>query len=99
MGFEGSEFYFEEWPELIGKSFFEITCRFDEAVPLGIMAASDGKLHINPENDHRVCEGDKILVLAEDNDDYKIKNKGSVPTAKRKGEQNPERILFCGWRR
>lgn len=68
MGFEGSEFYFEEWPELIGKSFFEITCRFDEAVPLGIMSASDGKLYINPVNDHRVCEGDKILVLAEDND-------------------------------
>ena len=68
MGFEGSEFYFEEWPELTGKSFFEITCRFDEAVPLGIKAASDGKLHINPENDHRLCEGDKILVLAEDND-------------------------------
>ena len=68
MGFEGSEFYFEEWPELFGKSFFEITCRFDEAVPVGIKSASDGKLHINPENDHRVCEGDKILVLAEDND-------------------------------
>lgn len=33
MGFEGSEFYFDTWPELYGKSFYEITCRFDDAIP------------------------------------------------------------------
>jgi hypothetical protein len=33
LGFEGSEFYFQHWPELVGKSFYEITCRFDDAIP------------------------------------------------------------------
>lgn len=33
MGFEGSEFYFEKWPELYGKTFYEITCRFEDAIP------------------------------------------------------------------
>ena len=33
LGFEGSEFYFDQWPELYGKSFYEITCRMDDAIP------------------------------------------------------------------
>jgi len=75
MGFEGSEFYFEEHPELTGQSFYDITCRFDEAIPLGIKTANDGRVLINPENDHKIEVGDKILVLAEDNDSYEV-NKG-----------------------
>jgi len=104
MGFEGSEFYFEEWPELVCKSFYEITCRFDDAVPIGIKT-STGEVFINPENDHIIKEGDKILVLAEDNDSYEV-NDGSykihrinkVPEIF-ETEQKVEKIMFCGWRR
>jgi len=46
MGFEGSEFYFEEWKELTGQSFYDITCRFDEAIPLGIKSIKDGIVYI-----------------------------------------------------
>ena len=105
MGFEGSEFYFEEWPELTGKTFYDITCRFDEAIPIGIKAVSDGKVYINPENDHVVNEGDKILVLAEDNDsyevnggDYKITGISKVPCLLA-DIKKVEKIIFCGWRR
>ena len=35
MGFEGCEFYFEEWPELVGQPFSRILFAFDDAVPLG----------------------------------------------------------------
>lgn len=107
MGFEGSEFYFEEHPELTGQSFYDITCRFDEAIPLGIKSVKDGRVYINPENDHKIEDGDKILVLAEDNDSYEV-NKGDfkmddkivckVPQFKDEVKQ-VERILFCGWRR
>ncbi|KAL7517511.1 hypothetical protein ACHAWX_002430 [Stephanocyclus meneghinianus] len=106
MGFEGSEFYIEEWPELIGKTFYEITCRFDEAVPIGIRS-SDGKLFINPDNELTVQEGDKILVLAEDNDSYEVNNDLYSPHAYAteciskivEEEKRTEKILFCGWRR
>jgi len=105
MGFEGSEFYFEEWPELEGETFLDITCRFDDAVPLGIHSAVDGAVYINPENDHRLKDGDMILVLAEDNDSYEVndgnyrsKNRGTVPRIKAE-QKKVERILFCGWRR
>ena len=60
---------------------------------------------INPENDHEIEVGDKILVLAEDNDSYevnegefKIDDVGKVPQLKDEVKQ-VEKILFCGWRR
>ena len=51
-------------------------------------------------NSHMYFFTEKLSKSYEVNDgDYKMKNKGSVPTAKRKAGHNPERILFCGWRR
>lgn len=105
MGFEGSEFYFEEWPELKGKSFLDITCRFDDAIPIGIKSKC-GEVFINPENDHIIQEGDSILVLAEDNDTYEV-NDGSYTTNKKMKNGPPatvaakrvEKIMFLGWRR
>ena len=104
MGFEGSEFYLEEWPELVGKTFFDITCLFDDAIPIGIKSC-DGQVFINPENDHIIHDGDKILVLAEDNDSYEINDgsyktqcKGSVPNFMG-DEKKLEKIMFLGWRR
>ncbi|KAL7503089.1 LOW QUALITY PROTEIN: hypothetical protein ACHAXN_000928 [Cyclotella atomus] len=78
MGFEGSEFYLEEWPELVGKTFYDITYRFDDAVPLGIRH-QNGSVSINPPNDKKIAEGDKILVLAEDNDSYEVNDDSYLP--------------------
>jgi len=66
---------------------------------------SDGKVYINPENDHIITQGDKILVLAEDNDSYEV-NAGdfvmegfsNVPELLVETKR-VEKILFCGWRR
>ena len=110
MGFEGSEFYFDTWPELYGKTFYEITVRFDEAIPVGFRS-EDGTVTMNPPDDMVYNEGDEILVLAEDDDSYEP-NDGSYSLAA--GEclgdaeecplpydeyRPPEKILFCGWRR
>jgi len=103
IGFQGSEFYFDLWPELVGKSFFDLTCRFDDAIPAGVKTA-DGKILVNPDNDYILKEGDKLLSLAEDNDSYSV-NDGSFPINKQKkmsGSTPPvhkEKMLFCGWRR
>ena len=91
---------------MTGQSFYDITCRFDEAIPLGIKSSKDGRVYINPENDHKIEDGDKILVLAEDNDSYEV-NKGDFKmdrygrqgTAVKDEVKQVERILFCGWRR
>jgi len=44
MAFEGSEFYFEEWPELHGRRFREVLCAFDGAVVVGLKVAEDSVL-------------------------------------------------------
>jgi Trk K+ transport system NAD-binding subunit len=106
MGFEGSEFYLEEWPELVGKTFYDITYRFDDAVPLGIRH-QNGSVSINPPNDKKIAEGDKILVLAEDNDSYEVNDDSYLPCSYATecilkiipGERKTKKILFCGWRR
>mmetsp|Transcript_1185 Transcript_1185/g.2399 ORF Transcript_1185/g.2399 Transcript_1185/m.2399 type:complete len:700 (+) Transcript_1185:168-2267(+) len=103
IGFQGSEFYFDEWPELVGKSFFDLTCRFDDAIPAGVKTAG-GKIIVNPSNNYTLQKGDKLLCLAEDNDSYSV-NDGSFPIhegKKFKGTTPPihkEKMLFCGWRR
>jgi len=68
LGFEGDEFYSEEWEELVGKTFREAVFRFPEAVALGIM--KNGRCKLNPGWDYKITEGDRIIVLAEDNDAY-----------------------------
>jgi len=103
LGFEGSEFYLNSWKELFGQTFLQITCRFDDAVVVGVKLAN-GEVCINPENDYVIQEGDKILCLAEDNDTYSVNEDGhnlsedKVPTIS-VVKRNNEKLLFCGWRR
>ena len=77
MGFEGSEFYFKEWPALVGSTFGSVCFRFDEAVPVGVKLAHNGQIIINPPEELVLSEGDEILVLAEDDDSYSVN--GGVP--------------------
>lgn len=103
MGFDGAEFYFEKWPVLYGKTFLEITTRFDDAVPIGIKG-TDGQIQVNPESDRVYKEGEKILCLAEDDDTYEpndgtySQRVGKVPSGL-VAQPHPEKLLFCGWRR
>ncbi|KAH8051616.1 hypothetical protein JL720_15104 [Aureococcus anophagefferens] len=39
FGFEGSEFYLKEWPQLVGRTFGEIYASFPTAVPIGLKVA------------------------------------------------------------
>ena len=109
MGFEGSEFYLKEWPELVGRQFGSITFRFDCAVPVGIKQAKDGRIVINPPCDFVIAPGDMVLALAEDDDSYTLNARefhdydGIYPkrdaSLRRDAAKPPERMLFCGWRR
>ncbi len=103
VGFEESEFYIQQWSELTGKTFQEITCRFDDAVPVGIKS-KEGKITLVPEENYVIKEDDAVLVLAEDNDTYEV-NDGSYGTTCGNAQilsnptQNKEILLLCGWRR
>jgi Trk K+ transport system NAD-binding subunit len=104
LGFENAEFYLKRWPQLDGKSFGELLISFPDAIPCGVkVAAKDGKIVLNPSDDYIMCEGDELLVVAEDDDSYAPTQpaevqRGVLPEY-RHYPKIPEKILFCGWRR
>jgi ion channel POLLUX/CASTOR len=104
--FAGSECYFSEWPELIGQSYGEACYRFKEATVIGLRyAPGSGKraVELNPPCSTLITYGDKLLVLAEDNDTYSCgpsNETGRTPLpAFDLPPPPPEKILLCGWRR
>jgi len=115
--FDGSECYFAEWPEAVGTTFREVCYCFNGdgtesnsgAVVLGVrytdeFCAANGKrpVELNPPGDYQVQPGDKILVLAEDNDTYSFGTSAETPRTPvppfELPPPPPENILLTGWR-
>eukprot|EP00602_Paraphysomonas_sp_CaronLab_P006520 CAMPEP_0185036818 /NCGR_PEP_ID=MMETSP1103-20130426/30347_1 /TAXON_ID=36769 /ORGANISM="Paraphysomonas bandaiensis, Strain Caron Lab Isolate" /LENGTH=717 /DNA_ID=CAMNT_0027574523 /DNA_START=368 /DNA_END=2521 /DNA_ORIENTATION=- len=114
LGFDGCEFYIQEWPEMAGRTFGDIMYRFTDAIVVGIIRGSStgGKADtlLNPPVSEVIQEGDRIVVIAEDDDTYAPVeeplfvedwehelSKMQVPYKSR--VYRPERMLFVGWRR
>jgi len=111
MGFVGDEFYSEEHEELVGHTFREAVFRFPAAVALGVLTAEGCKL--NPGWNYKIEEGDKIIVLAEDDSSYEVaentwgKGKSfpeSVDSPMKhmakhspRNDAQPKRLLLIGW--
>ncbi|CAI7799688.1 unnamed protein product [Closterium sp. NIES-54] len=84
LDFENDEFYFKEWPELVGRTFGDALFLFDNATPCGLMkaprqhAAPDasgagstmGEVLVNPPSWTLIEPGDKLLVIAADRNSY-----------------------------
>lgn len=108
LGFDGDEFYSAEWPELTGCSFRDVTFRFEAAVAMGVLTAK-GECIINPGWDYYIAPGDKVIVLAEDNDTYSPAARpwllddhfelASARTVTCFGLQadGPQKVLVIGW--
>jgi len=103
LGFEGSEFYLKEWPELVGMTFGEVVVRCEGGVPIGYKP-KDGTPIVNPPDSSIFHEGDELMVLAEDDDTYTITDTPHKVAPVRLPDwqpstEKPRNILFCGWRR
>lgn len=102
LGFEGSEFYVKEWPELVGVPFGELSERFPHAVPIGICART-GALYLNPPLERVLEDGDQVVVIAEDDDSYSPCPPEEIEVGDPPPAQTPEivaeKLLICGWRR
>ena len=102
LGFDGDEFYTEEWDEILGKSWEEVLLMFPMAIPIGY-STEEGHVELNPKKDHYMQKGQALIVIAEDDDTYEPKDVLDVvvdviPEPK-PVIGDPEKILFCGWRR
>ncbi|XVE48574.1 hypothetical protein DITRI_Ditri01bG0012300 [Diplodiscus trichospermus] len=104
LGFENDEFYIKRWPQLDGMQFEDVLISFPDAIPCGVKVAADnGMIILNPDDNYVLKEGDEVLVIAEDDDTYAP---APLPEVRRVDfpklpelPKYPERILFCGWRR
>jgi hypothetical protein len=106
LGFDEDEFYTEDWSEhektITGKTWGDVIMSFPMAIPLGY-ARADGSVELNPRKDQVFVEGDQLIVIAEDDDTYEPCDTEDPPVeiipepVPELGD--PEKILFCGWRR
>lgn len=107
LQFEGSEFRFKRWPELVGKTFGEILYLFDNAVPCGMRKSrpnsQGGYTLINPPPETVFEERDRLLVISEDEDSYQPgvshapQHAPHVPGVEKHVKQ-VLKVLICGWR-
>mmetsp|Transcript_39297 Transcript_39297/g.108371 ORF Transcript_39297/g.108371 Transcript_39297/m.108371 type:complete len:814 (+) Transcript_39297:53-2494(+) len=100
LGFEGDEFYMQEFPSLVGLRFGDLIGRFADAIPIGLM--SEGKVYLNPAQSTIIGPKDEIVVIAADDDTYfpqeppRIEEILSIPGLQE--QTKPDNILICGWR-
>ena len=95
LEFDGNEFYFSEWPELIGKRFADACFMFEDAVCIGIRYRTAREItdeygtrfsyiNLNPPEMTLIEEGDRLIFIAKGNDTYqpgdlKLTNRGPPP--------------------
>jgi Trk K+ transport system NAD-binding subunit len=104
LSFDGSEFYFKAFPELVGLPFGDVQGRLKDAVACGIRSLDrHGRpvTTLNPPDERVLEEGDELLVVAEDDDSFSAtaQHEVSVPEGFRGAPpiaRAPERLLVCG---
>ena len=108
LGFEGDEFYLNSWDaELRGLAFKDVLTRVPDAIAIGIKTSADesGVIELCPDPERIIDEGEQLLVLAEDQDTYKVfaeeqyKVQDKAPPTILTERRAKEKVLMCGWRR
>lgn len=71
LDFGGDEIYFNDCPEVIGKSFGEVLFMFEKSTVIGIQ--SKEKTYLNPSMATILQTGDRIIAISEDDDTIIVK--------------------------
>ncbi|WP_307161483.1 CASTOR/POLLUX-related putative ion channel [Streptomyces rishiriensis] len=104
LDFAGDEFYLTAAPELAGRRFGDTLLDCATAAVAGLVRA-DGTALLNPPPETVVAPGDRVLVVAPDEDTPRWKDcrdlvEPSAPADERgKGAGDPSRFLLLGWNR
>jgi ion channel POLLUX/CASTOR len=99
LDFGGDEIYFKNEPSLAGKSYGEALSVFQDCSIIGVQSKSGIK--INPSNDTKINSGDKVIVIAADDDKiraYGTSNVEESAIVRNVSTPNkPTRDLILGW--
>ncbi|MFZ5443046.1 MAG: CASTOR/POLLUX-related putative ion channel [Myxococcota bacterium] len=104
LSYEGSEFYFKNFPELAGQPFGVAQWKMKDAVVCGVRTVSGkgtASCIINPPDEFILGEKDELLVIAEDDDSFSLtaSHDPQIPSGFKGAEpiqRKPERLLVCG---
>ncbi len=103
LDFAGDEIYLTEQPSLTGQAFGDTLASFADASVIGLLPAG-GTPHLNPRSDTVIGDGDRLIVIAGDDDRINLGGESPVideawlrqaPTR----TPAPERTLVLGWNR
>jgi voltage-gated potassium channel Kch len=103
LDFGGDEIYFHEpEPELVGRPLMDALTVYKDSSVIGLVPSGRAP-SLNPPLDTPISEGDKLIVIAEDDDTTKmsdVKDReidlGAINDKGSEGK-TPERILVLGW--
>ena len=103
LDFDGCEIYTADQPELAGKTFGEAIFSYQTSTLIGL-CGTDGTIALNPPMDTMIVEGMKIIIIAEDDSEIELKERGtptllSGPPPAPPALAPPERTLMLGWNR
>ena len=103
LDFDGSEIYTTSEPRLEGKSLAEAAMSYETSTVIGLVSPA-GEVELNPDKTHRLGPGEKLVIIAEDDDTIALKSfTGGVDRSSiRRAAESvvaPERTLLLGWNR
>jgi len=103
LDFDGSEIYTVEEKDLVGKSFAYAAFCYEGCTLMGLVDKDDTVL-LNPDSSRPIVAGEKLIVIAEDDDKIIMKKfsgkvDGSLIRSAGPRDIRPERTLLLGWNR
>ncbi len=102
LDFGGDEIYFHEEPALVGKTITQALFAYEDSAVMGVFSAKHGS-KILPPLETKIEPGDKLIVVAEDDDAVKLSGKTSLPVQLQAIREaaavaaQPETSLILGW--
>jgi voltage-gated potassium channel Kch len=103
LDYGGDEIYFQAEPELVGHTFGEALLAYEQCVVMGIRLAAGG-VKVNPPMESVIESGDRLIVIAEDDDKVIFSGLSRPKFSEREIRQtieeaaaHPERVLILGW--
>jgi voltage-gated potassium channel Kch len=102
LDFAGDEIYLTERPALVGQAFGDTLGRFVDASVIGLLPAG-GTPRLNPPSETVLGPGDRLIVIAADDDRIHLSDGPGIAVDERllrqaaPREPVPERTLVLGW--
>jgi voltage-gated potassium channel Kch len=102
LDFGGDEIYFKEESSLVGKTFGEALSAYEDSTVIGIQSPGGGP-RLNPPMETRLQSGDRLIVIADDDDTIHVSHRAELPIDRRatrrprRSPRHPESTLILGW--